>query len=280
MFSLQSRKQRPLGHIIPDSRIDQQVEKAMFRTNAKILAEMCMNKKLKPREIIEHQSFQTSASSRPETRWLITRSATLQRVNNAEFSKYDNRIRDRVVSADDVRRKGGLFLERQKSMCNRENSFDKSAGSHVHCEVLGPSFCFDCIKVRERRNILQEQNVNFPKIEVNPRSLIAPAKIEKMILSYPDEIFNDDKSYGYGAVLDARVLFSEPIVYTQNEVYTRLRLLHKEKGRDVFKSKRKIKEKEPSWNIASSWVQKDIANAQPQAITSESMKVSVKFKSQ
>ncbi|KAK3589362.1 hypothetical protein CHS0354_010007 [Potamilus streckersoni] len=279
MFSLQRRKQRPLGHIVADSQIDQQVEKAMFRTNAKILAEMCMNKKLKPREIIEFQSFQTSASTRPETRWLLTRSATLQRVNNAEFSKYDNRIRDRVVSADDIRQKRGLFLEKQNSMCNRENSFEKSVDSHAHCEVLGPSVCFDCIKARERSNILQEQKVNFPNIEVHPRSLIAPAKIEKMILSYPDEIFNDDKSYGYGAVLDSRVLFNEPIVYTQNEVYTRLRLLHKEKGRDVFKSKKKFKEKEQIWNIASSWVQKDIANAQPQAISLDSMKVSVKFKS-
>lgn len=219
-------RKRPLGYYIPESKLELQLEKALFRTNAEILREMCEKKiRQKQRELHREPSIPdipyTNIS--PEVRWLLTRSARMKRVNNAGFSKFRNPVADRVVSANGRRRSQIPFLERQRSMCSRVSSAHEADIKGCQCDVLGPQFCTDCTKMNQKNKLNIEQNKNFPRIEVHTRSLVAPDRVEKLYLSNPKELFYQQKTYKCGCAYNPALEITTPIVYTPHEVFQRLR---------------------------------------------------------
>lgn len=171
--------------------------------------------------VVDQKSRDNQVSS--DIRWLLTRSARIQRVNNAGYATFRNRIKDRVVSADG--RKKQASLERQRSMCSRNDSPDspRSRQQRLHCDVLGPKFCTDCTEIDKKTNVLRKQLNSFPRIEVHTRSLVAPEKVEKIYLSNPKQMFYQEKRYPCGCTFDPRLEITTPIVYTPHEVFERIR---------------------------------------------------------
>lgn len=226
MFSPRRRQKRPLGYYVPESRLELQLEKALFRTNAEIIREMCEKKiKQKQRELRHDPPIPPLPYSNltPEVRWLLTRSARMQRVNNAGFSKFHNPVNNRVVSASGRRGKQSISLQRQRSMCSRISTPNEADIKKLQCDVLGPHFCTDCTKLNKKNQLTIQENRNFPRIEVHTRSLVAPDRIEKLYLSNPRELFHQDKSYKCGCAYDPALEITTPLVYTPHEVFQRLR---------------------------------------------------------
>ena len=226
MFSPRQRQKRPLGFFNPESKLELQVQKALFRTNAEIIRDMCeKNIRQKQRELHREPPIPpipyTNIS--PEVRWLLTRSARMQRVNNAGFSKFRNPVDNRVGSANGRRRSKIISLERERSMCSRVSSAREPDVKKCQCDVLGPQFCTDCTKVSKKDKLIKEQDKNFPRIEVHTRSLVAPDKVEKLYLSNPKELFYQQKKYKCGCTYDAALEITTPLVYTPHEVFQRLR---------------------------------------------------------
>lgn len=226
MFSPRRRQKRPLGYYIPESRLELQLEKALFRTNAEIIREMCEKKIRQKQKELRHDPPMPPlpyANMTPEVRWLLTRSARMQRVNNAGYSKFHNPVDNRVVSASGRRGRQSLSLQRQRSMCSRISSPDQAEIKRLQCDVLGPHFCTDCTKQTKKNQLKLEQNKNFPRIEVHTRSLVAPDRVEKLYLSNPRELFHQEKSYKCGCAYDPALEITTPLVYTPHEVFQRLR---------------------------------------------------------
>lgn len=171
--------------------------------------------------VADQKSRDNKVSS--DIRWLLTRSARIQRVNNAGYATFHNRIKDRVVSADGKKKQASL--ERQRSMCSRNDSPDspRSRQQRLHCDVLGPKFCTDCTEIDQKTNVLRKQLNSFPRIEVHTRSLVAPQKVEKIYLSNPKQMFHQEKRYPCGCTFDPRLEITTPIVYTPHEVFERIR---------------------------------------------------------
>jgi hypothetical protein len=172
----------------------------------------------------------------PEVRWLLTRSARLQRANNAGYSKYRNPVKVRVSSADGRRQQNPVSLERQRSMCNRFESYDTSQNRKLQCDVLGPNLCTDCTEIKSKQVIVAKQRRDFPRLECHTRSLVAPDKVEKLYLTHPKELFHPDKSYACGCRVDPQFEISMPIVYTPHEVFERNRRKKNiERGNELIK---------------------------------------------
>ena len=253
MFSPTRRFRRPLGYCSPESRLELHAEKALFRHNAQVLRDLCDShaQQRKQRQHLNiygdaaishmlrrpnqnqyasqsHGHFERARQEpniSPDVRWLLTRSARIQRVNNAGYATFHNRIKDRVVSADG--RKKQISLQRQRSMCGRGDADDRdtpqSRQQRLQCDVLGPNFCTDCTEISEKTKLLRNQMKSFPRIEVHTRSLVAPEKVEKIYMSNPKELFHQEKRYACGCMFDARLEITTPIVYTPHEVFERLR---------------------------------------------------------
>ena len=202
------------------------MQKALFRTNAEIIRDMCEKSiRQKQREMHREAAIPplpyTNIS--PEVRWLLTRSARMQRVNNAGFSKFRNPVDNRVGSANGRRRSRVMSLERERSMCSRVSSARERDVKKCQCDVLGPKFCTDCTKVSKKNKLNQENETNFPRIEVHTRSLVAPDRVEKLYLSNPKELFHQQKRYKCGCLYDPTLEITTPLVYTPHEVFQRLR---------------------------------------------------------
>lgn len=164
-----------------------------------------------------------SGSVPPEIRWLLTRSARMQRANNAGFSKFRNPVKVRVVSANGRRGQNTMSLERQRSMCNRYDNTDVPDHKKLQCDVLGPDSCKDCEEVKSKQTVMKKQRRDFPRIECHTRSLVAPDKVEKLYMSYPKQLFHQDKIYPCGCTVDPKFEITTPIVYTPHEVFERIR---------------------------------------------------------
>lgn len=264
MFSTVKRPRKPLGHFIPSSRLELQMEKATFRMHSEILRNMC-DKKLKQRQMqqmiengdvprltqvsqlnmSEHwKSPGISGNAVPipsEIRWLLTRSARMQRANNAGYSKFRNPVKNRVVSASGRRAKNTMSLERQRSMCNRFETFDVSDEQKLQCDVLGPDFCTDCTKINSKETVIRKQRKDFPRIEVHTRSLVAPERVEKLYLSHPKVLFHQEKKYACGCPVDPRFEITTPIVYTPHEVFERIRRKKNiERGNELIRRENEV----------------------------------------
>ena len=228
MFSPRRQQKRPLGYYVPESRLELQVEKAMFRTNAQIIRDMC-EKKIKQKQkemqaapLVQIPSLPFSDLP-PELRWLLTRSARMRRVNNAGYSKFRNPVNNRVVSANGRRGSQAISLQRQRTMCSRISTPNEADIKRLQCDVLGPYFCTDCTKLNKKNKLKVEQNINFPRLEVHTRSLVAPDRVEKLYLSHPKELFHQDRSYKCGCAYNPALEITTPLVYTPHEVFQRLR---------------------------------------------------------
>ena len=226
MYPPRRHQKRPLGYYVPESRLELQLEKALFRTNAEMIREMCeRNIKQKQKEVQDtpHIPPLAVADIPPEVRWLLTRSARMRRVNNAGYSKFRNPVDNRVVSASGRRGTQALSLQRQRTMCSRFSTPNKADIKKLQCDVLGPNFCTDCTKLDKKNKLKVEQNKNFPRLEVHTRSLVAPDRIEKLYVSHPKELFHQDKSYKCGCAYNPALEITTPLVYTPHEVFQRLR---------------------------------------------------------
>lgn len=258
MYSPSKSPRRPLGHFVPESRVELHAEKAMFRHHTQLLRDMCDQRAQQRHQrqtmniygdraenpvisSILRKSSQSHFASyprctpekgrdeskiSPDVRWLLTRSARIQRVNNAGFSTFRNRIKDRVVSADGGKKQ--LSLQRQRSMCSRNDLDDvtetpRSRQQRLQCDVLGPKFCTDCTEIDQKTKVLRKHVNSFPRIEVHTRSLVAPEKVERIYLTNPKTMFHQDKRYACGCTFDARFEITTPIVYTPHEVFERIR---------------------------------------------------------
>lgn len=263
MFSTVRRQRKPLGHFNPESRLELQYQKAMFKNNAQILRTMCEKSwKQKQRETelssvdrLNTYLFDTNTSEHttvinsltnysasnipPEIRWLLTRSARMQRANNAGFSKFRNPVKNRVASAG-VRKGPGMSLERQRSMCSRlDGDCDLKDLRNLQCEVLGPDLCTDCTKINNRYENMRQERKTFPRLEVHTRSLVAPEKVEKLYLSHPKELFHQQKKYACGCMVNPELEITTPLVYTPHEVFERIRRRKNiEKGNELLRQER------------------------------------------
>ncbi|XP_052811421.1 uncharacterized protein LOC128239034 [Mya arenaria] len=239
---------RKLGQYVPESRIELHAEKVLFRNQSSLLRELCDKQTRHKRRqqfqfsddyrenptiqslfqrtsVSQHahaqQSHVTGSTISPEVRWLLTRSARLQRINNAGYSSFHNRIKDKVVSADGRNRE--ISLVRQRSMCYRNERAETPRQQRLQCDVLGPQFCTDCTEIGEKVHIMKKEQEKFPRIEVHTRSLVAPEKVEKMYLSNPKELFHQKKRYACGCTYDPKLEITTPLVYTPHEVFQRIR---------------------------------------------------------
>ncbi|XP_021360733.1 uncharacterized protein LOC110455113 isoform X2 [Mizuhopecten yessoensis] len=218
---------RPLGLVLLDSRLETQVEKAVFQTNLRLLTQMVGSQK--------NQVFARPNTPVHEHESPSLQSKEYQIINNATTSCYHNKIRDRVVSAGGERRAGSGSRFGSVPLCSRQSNTgdDLHKCQHKsHCDVLGSYFCTDCTQIRKRSKSAQQQTKNFPNIEVHPRSLVAPEKLDKLLIKIPQmhEVKVSDKkrpSVGNG----------NRFVFTGNDIYSRLRETHKLYGRRVFGQK-------------------------------------------
>ncbi|XP_045199209.2 uncharacterized protein LOC123553580 [Mercenaria mercenaria] len=264
MFSPIRRQRRPLGYFQPESRLELQMEKATFRMHSEILRNMC-DKQMKQRQMqqmiesgnlpLPSQLSQLNISNHtagskmqngnaqlpPEIRWLLTRSARMQRANNAGFSKFRNPVKVRVVSAGGRRGQTLMSLERQRSMCNRYEGFDVSEKQKLQCDVLGPDSCTDCTKMKSKQIVIKKQRKDFPRLECHTRSLVAPDKVEKLYLSHPKELFHQNTKYACGCAVDPKFEITTPIVYTPHEVFERIRRRKNiERGQELIRQEHEI----------------------------------------
>lgn len=266
MFSSVRKQRRPLGYYQPESRLELQVEKATFRMHSQILRNMCdtQQKQRHVQQMIEngealHPSEQSqlniskhlansnmvdsNAQMPPEIRWLLTRSARMQRANNAGFSKFRKPVKVRVASAGGRREQNVLSLERQRSMCNRFDGMGVSEIQKIQCDVLGPSSCTDCTELNSKDIVLQREKKDFPRLECHTRSLVAPDRVEKLYLSHPNELFHQENiKYACGCDVDPKFEITTPIVYTPHEVFERIRRKKNiERGNDLIRREHEIK---------------------------------------
>ncbi|XP_069103349.1 uncharacterized protein [Argopecten irradians] len=208
---------RPLGLVMLDSRLETQVEKAAFQTNLRILTQMIGQQKsqvfARPNTPVHDEATQHAIQSK-----------AYQIINNATTSCYHNKIRDRVVSARGERRYG--------QVCARQSYTGDKCQQMSHCEVLGSYYCKDCTQIRKRSKSAHQQSKNFPNIDVHPRSLVAPEKLEKLLIKIPQmDTVN----------IPTKTRPSEEnggnVIYTGNDIYSRLRETHKQHGGRVFGQK-------------------------------------------
>lgn len=265
MFSSVKRPRRPLGYYVPESRVELQIEKAMFRNHAQVLRNMC-DKPLKQRHTQQlvaslnlyspsHKTpFNISKRTTPaqdvsrsmpsEIRWLLTRSAQLQRVNNPGFSKFRKSVKDRVVSANDIGGQTVLSPEKQRSMCSRYDNYSTSINQRLQCDVLGPEYCTDCTEMNSKLVIAQQQQRKFPRIEVHTRSLVAPERVEKLYLSNVKAMFNQDTRYACGCPVDPMFEITTPVVYTPHEIFERIRMKKNiEMGEELIRIEQELQRK-------------------------------------
>ena len=282
MFSKVRRQGRPLGYFYPESRIELQLEKEIFRQNAQVLRDMC-DIKLKQRRREAHQYLPIDQFSRnlkfekstvqhnqeqrlqfesinhastiaPEVRWLLTRSARLQRANNAGFSKYNKPVKDCVVSANGKRDTNAMSLERQRSMCSRNEEYDRSIMQKCQCDILGPPFCSDCTKIKQKVTQKHEQDQQFPRIEVHTRSLVAPERVERLYLSHPEELFHQRKKYACGYAVSPEFEITTPLVYTPHEIFERIRRKkYIELGNELIRKEKEMKVQQRQKNTPVEW---------------------------
>lgn len=221
---------RPLGHIIPESRIELQVEKALFKTNMKLLSEMMTTGK-RPQSL-QNPVWPADETSNLQGRLFLTRSERLRKVNDAEYqSKFTTTIQDRVVSADQTRLDVTRLFQYQTPLCDRHFRKDSVKIRHAHCDVLGPYYCSDCIQLRKRKHSAKTHQTNFPDIEVHPRSLVAPEKVDRVLMSREKIALNGNLSPF--AKTDPLSEYNDNVylpVYTENEVHARLRNSYRDKS--------------------------------------------------
>ncbi|KAH3738595.1 uncharacterized protein LOC127851452 [Dreissena polymorpha] len=260
---------RKLGSYVPESRVELHAEKALFRNQTQLLRDLCdrqtkfsrrhpfqfpsegsfnpiiqsiLKRSGALQQMRQHEESHVTVDAKnnisPEVRWLLTRSARMQRVNNAGYSTFQNKIKDKVVSADG--RKREFSLQRQRSMCLRTERSDTPLSQRLQCDVLGPKFCTDCTEIDQKKAVLRKQQARFPRIEVHTRSLVAPEKVEKIFLSHPNEMFHQQKRYACGCTYDPKLEITTPLVYTPHEVFQRIRrrkqLLYGDLMDDTFKT--------------------------------------------
>jgi len=239
MLSSRRRKVRPLGLVVPESRLEIQVEKAMFKTNIQILNQIVSKQRRPPRYVHPNSP---EPMSHAQNRYLLTTDSEFQKMNNATSSVFHKKIIDRVMSAQAERRESASNFRRPSSVCPRHEANDDKYARirNSHCDVLGPYFCTDCIQLRKRSKSAHQQRQNFPRIEVHTRSLIAPERLEKLLINHNPttlEPFSYNNSFGGEDLWD----INGHAIYSVNDVHWRLRELHKEKGKHVFgENKRRI----------------------------------------
>lgn len=234
------------------------MEKATFRMHSQILRNMCdtQQKQRQMQQMIENgevprpseqsqlnmsnhlshsNMMENNAPMPPEIRWLLTRSARMQRANNAGFSKFRKPVKVRVASAGGRREQNVMSLERQCSMCYRFDGIGASDIQKVQCDVLGPSSCTDCTELNSKDIVLQ--------LECHTRSLVAPDRVEKLYLSHPNELFHQENfKYACGCAVDPKFEITTPIVYTPHEVFERIRRKKNvERGNDLTRGEHETK---------------------------------------
>ncbi|CAG2248140.1 uncharacterized protein [Mytilus edulis] len=214
---------RPLGHIVPESRVELQVEKALFKTNMRLLSDMITTERY-PKSLYSPY-YQQEQTHNLQKRLFQTRSERLRKVNDAEYqAKYTTTIQDRVVSADQTRLDTLRLLQYQTPICDRHYRHDRMTNNNAHCDVLGPYYCTDCIQLKKRKTSAKTHQNNFPNIEVHPRSLVAPDKIDRVLMSREKLLLN-----GYMSPVmkpEIQATYDENVylpVYTENEIHERLR---------------------------------------------------------
>ncbi|VDI48475.1 Hypothetical predicted protein [Mytilus galloprovincialis] len=214
---------RPLGHIVPESRVELQVEKALFKTNMRLLSDMITAGRY-PQSLYSPY-YQQEQTHNLQKRLFQTRSERLRKVNDAEYqAKYTTTIQDRVVSADQTRLDTLRLLQYQTTICDRHYRHDRMTNNNAHCDVLGPYYFTYCIQLKKRKTSAQTHQNNFPNIEVHPRSLVAPDKIDRVLMSREKLLLN-----GYMSPVmkpEIQATYDENVylpVYTENEIHERLR---------------------------------------------------------
>lgn len=271
------KKMRPLGYYIPESRLELQVEKALFKTSMTVLTDLLRQSRMGSESphpnTPEHQLGLVTARGRQ----VLSRSEQFDRINNAEYSRYHTPVSDRVVSAN--ANSYNTLYRRNRPMCGRQYELSSPVMSCAHCEVLGQYFCTDCTQLRKRIQSAKKQSVNFPNIDVHPRSLIAPVKVERLLSSDQYGIIKKQKFNDTGVSYEEDNIrfINSPFVYTQNDVYERLRLQHRENGNSVFGKAVKVAENKPDDALSRevTRLRRELTDISP-----SEMKVTVTFSNQ
>ena len=216
------RTVRPLGWVARESRMEQHMEKAMFRHQVKLLSDLIQAKK-NQRGIPFHDISPRLMSSRL-SQHSVTISDKYRNVNNAFHARYYNTVPQSVLNAAE-RRMEGYPHRVVPPACHRHAEVNNRMKS-AHCVVFGPNFCSDCTRIKKRVKSAQDQRVYFPNISTHSKAIVAPEKVERILLWHERDYFQSP-SYG-SAVYDLSSVCkgidgSGPHVFPESEILERVR---------------------------------------------------------
>ena len=215
---------RPLGYVNANSRLEIQVEKSMFRSNLKLLSDMIMMQRTAKQTA---SLYPVTSYGVPQVRQVMSFRDKDRFVNNAEHVKYYNFVSHRVGGEDTPRKGSGRFGGKSVSMCSRRYDMSENRGrmKSAHCDVLGPDFCTDCTQLNKRVKSAKHNKRHFPGIDVHSNSLVAPRRLESLLLSDQNTLVNERNNSLSTVYYDLANIYSgttKPVAYSEHEIYERV----------------------------------------------------------
>ena len=152
-----------------------------------------------------------------------------QAMNDANFAKNFNKVATRIASArrNSYERMGTSSSFQETSVCSRFKDRQTTDMRRLQCEVLGSHLCSDCIRILRLESVIQEKNNMYPHIKVDTRSLVAPRKVQQFNSTLPSQFYNDRRTLECGCIVRVDRNFWNPIIYTETNVFDRLRQANK-----------------------------------------------------
>jgi hypothetical protein len=224
---------RPLGMVVRESRLERHMEKALFRNHVKLLSDLIQARKTHSAPIPEMtpRLFSSRLSNHS-----ITIGEKFKFVNDARHARYFNAVSQTVLNATD-RRLENYPLRTVPPSCHRQMEVNNRMKS-AHCDVFGPKFCSDCTRIKKRVKSAQDQRLFFPNISTQSKSLVAPEKLERILLQHERGYFSSP--LGDSAIYDLSSICKGsdgggPHVFPENEILDRVRSAKKLQLQEVGK---------------------------------------------
>ncbi|XP_062596051.1 uncharacterized protein LOC134257449 [Saccostrea cucullata] len=260
---------RPLGQVARESRLERQMEKALFRNQVKFLSDLIQARKTLG--IPYHESYPRISSR------LSNHSITIEEkykyVNNAFHARYFNTVSQSVLNASDRRLENYPHRVVPPS-CHRQMETGNRMKS-AYCDVFGPKLCSDCTRSRKRVKSAQDQRYYFPNIAVHSKALVAPERLEKILLYHERDYFSSPS--GDTTIYDLSSICKGPDgggphVFPENEILERVRSGKKLEAQKMIE----MGEKEIA-PIAPPSSRRNSLTQMPQFLQNNEMRVTVSF---
>lgn len=222
-----SQRTRPLGQIFLESNLELRAQKAFFRTNLKTLSDIVKTQS-KRRRLVNTpiSSIRTESSFGANT-------PSIERTTFGELLKYQMPVRERILSANE--NNDTPTVASRTRLCRRHSHKDQTDRKSIHCDVFGPDFCSDCSQLQRKQREANKNKQLLPVLGSETRSLVIPEKVA--LLSVSSSQIGSRSPYSESENSSKPCVNSispNPALYTESEVYERLRTLHKVKRGLVF----------------------------------------------